>query len=64
MIEFLNNRRFHRFLWFDPSSRDLKIWEPERMAQIAKDCQTARDILDAVPDGDVRGRPGRVGVTN
>ena len=37
---------------------------PAIRAQIAKDCQTARDILDAIADGDVRGRPGRVGVTN
>lgn len=36
---------------------------PAIRAQIAKDCQTARDVLDALPDGDVLGRPGRVGVT-
>ena len=34
---------------------------PAIRAQIAKDCQTARDILDAVAGGDVLDRPGRVG---
>lgn len=34
---------------------------PAIRAQIAKDCQTARDVLDAVAGGDVLDRPGRVG---
>jgi hypothetical protein len=29
--------RFHRFLWFDPISKDIALYEPARLAQLAAD---------------------------
>ncbi len=36
-MEFFNENKFHRFLWFDPVSRDINIYNPKRIAQIAED---------------------------
>jgi hypothetical protein len=37
MKQAFNSDHFHRFIWFDPISKDPKICNPKRVAELAKD---------------------------